>query len=114
MCGEADPGVCAAKPATDRAGEADMVARIAIVLRQQLGPARTQLNAFTPNHGCVADARKCAINAGKFLGETEGEPKATQCIIWLDYISLFDQEEIGAKTSQSPERILPALFAEVA
>src|SRR5262245_41404056 len=48
-----DPGVCAAKPATDRAGEADMVARIAIVLRQQLGPARTQMNAFTPNHGRV-------------------------------------------------------------
>lgn len=61
-----------------------------------------------------ADARKCAINAGKFLGETEGEPKATQCIIWLDYISLFGQEEIGAKTFQSPERILLALFAEVA
>src|SRR5258706_15880419 len=46
-----DPSVCAAKPATDRAGEADMVARLAIVLRPQLGPARTQPNAFTPNHG---------------------------------------------------------------
>src|SRR5215475_6886772 len=45
-----DPGVCPAKPATDRAGEADMVARIAIVLRQQLGPVRTQLNAFTLKH----------------------------------------------------------------
>ena len=48
-----DPGVCAAKPATDRAGEADMVARIAIVLRQQLGPVPTQPNALTPNHGRV-------------------------------------------------------------
>src|SRR5215475_15892127 len=48
-----DPSVCAAKPATDRAGEADMVARLAIVLRQQLGPARTQPNAFTPKHGRV-------------------------------------------------------------
>src|SRR5262249_16372401 len=46
-----DPSVCATQPATDRAGEADMVARLAIVLRQQLGPARTQPNAFTPNHG---------------------------------------------------------------
>ena len=43
----------AAKPTTDRADEADMVARIAIVLRQQLSPVRTQLNAFTPNHGRV-------------------------------------------------------------
>src|SRR5262245_1552933 len=48
-----DPGVCATKPPTDCAGEADMVARLAIVLRQQLGPACTQLNAFTPNHGRV-------------------------------------------------------------
>src|SRR5215468_3108482 len=48
-----DPSVGAAKPATNRAGEADMVARLAIVLRQQLGPARTQPNAFTPNHGRV-------------------------------------------------------------
>src|SRR5262249_10359079 len=46
-----DPSACATKPATDRAGEADMVARLAIVLRQQLGPARTQPNAFTPDHG---------------------------------------------------------------
>src|SRR5262249_57591740 len=48
-----DPGVCAAKPATDRAGEADMVARLAIVLRQQAGPGCTQPNALTPNHGRI-------------------------------------------------------------
>jgi hypothetical protein len=35
-------------------------------------------------------------------------------IVRLGYISLFGQEEIGAKTSQSAGRILPALFAEVA
>ncbi len=45
-----DPDVCAAEPPTDRAGEADVVARIAIVPRQQLGPAQTQPNAFAPDH----------------------------------------------------------------
>ena len=35
-----DPDACAAKPATNRADEANVVAGIAIILRQQLGPAR--------------------------------------------------------------------------
>src|SRR5262249_56647545 len=48
-----DPGVCAAKPSTDRAGKADVVPRIAIVLREQLGPARNQPYAFASNHGRV-------------------------------------------------------------
>src|SRR5262249_25633639 len=48
-----DPGVCAAKPSTNRAGKADVVPRIAIVLREQLGPARNQPYAFASNHGRV-------------------------------------------------------------
>ena len=34
-----DPAVGAAKPSTDRTGEADVIARIAIIIRKQLGPA---------------------------------------------------------------------------
>jgi hypothetical protein len=31
-----DPGICAAQPSADGAGEADVVGRLAIVLREQL------------------------------------------------------------------------------
>ena len=55
-----DPGVCAAKPAADRAGEADVVARIAIVIRKQLGPVRIQSNAFALDHGRVEVSRASA------------------------------------------------------
>src|SRR5215470_1482517 len=48
-----DPSVSAAQAPADRAGEADVVARRHVVLRQQLGPARIEPHAFAPEHGCV-------------------------------------------------------------
>src|SRR5262245_33521136 len=48
-----NPGVCTAKSSTDRAQIADVVARIAIVIGQQLGPARIQNHAFTLDHGRI-------------------------------------------------------------
>ena len=45
-----DPGVCAPKPTTDRASKADVVARIAIILRQQLRPIGAQPHAFPSDH----------------------------------------------------------------
>jgi hypothetical protein len=45
-----DPGICAPKPTTDRSSKADVVARIAIILRQQLRPIGAQPHAFPSDH----------------------------------------------------------------
>src|SRR5262249_52711769 len=59
-----NPGVSAAKAPADRAGEAYVIARVDVVFRQQLGPARIEPHAFAPNHGRVEvgfeQARACA------------------------------------------------------
>src|SRR5512136_3104384 len=46
-----NPSIGAAKAAADRAGKADVIARIDIVLRQQLGPAGITPHAFAPDQG---------------------------------------------------------------
>src|SRR6516164_11283163 len=48
-----DPCVSTPKPPTDRAGEANVIARINVVLRQQLRPTGITSHAFAPDHGCV-------------------------------------------------------------
>src|SRR5262249_9939171 len=45
-----DPCVSAPKAPADRAGEADVIARIHVVFRQQLGPAGITSHAFAPDH----------------------------------------------------------------
>src|SRR5262249_21921121 len=48
-----DPCVSAPKAPTDRAREANVIARVDVVLSQQLGPACIKPHAFAPNHRCV-------------------------------------------------------------
>src|ERR1700746_1150558 len=45
-----DPCVSAPKAPANRAGEANMIAWIHVVFRQQLGPAGITSHAFTPDH----------------------------------------------------------------
>jgi len=59
-----NPSIGAAKSSANRARIADVVARIAIVIGQQLGLARTQRHAFTLDHRrvevCLEQTRACA------------------------------------------------------
>src|SRR5215470_19994133 len=48
-----DPCVSAPKAPTDRAGEANVIARINVVFRQQLRPAGITSHAFASDHGRI-------------------------------------------------------------
>src|SRR6478609_10218546 len=48
-----DPNVSAPEAPADRAGQADMIAWIDVILRQQLGPARVKPHALAPDHGRI-------------------------------------------------------------
>src|SRR3974377_1278885 len=48
-----NPSVSAPKAPTDRAGKANVITRVDVVLRQQRGPARINPHDIAPDHRCV-------------------------------------------------------------
>jgi hypothetical protein len=45
-----NPPLCTAKPSADRASITDVIARIAVILGQELGPAEVPPHAFAADH----------------------------------------------------------------